>query len=207
MANAITISTELAYAKNGGFMPDFDAAAKRTGIDRNLLLAIASRESNMGLALDSNWLGDNGNGIGLMQVDRRWHPSYATTYSPQDTTANVRKGAQILQDYLYHFDGNQRYALAAYNAGPGNVEKALAQGLDPDAYTTGKDYSRDVLQRYDIIRGMGGKPKKKTESNGSKVVVREKPEDKATRLVIISGTTLLSSLLITTYIIVQRVKD
>jgi soluble lytic murein transglycosylase-like protein len=207
MPNSLTISTQLAYAKNSGFMPAFDAAARQTGIDRNLLLAIASRESNMGLALDANWLGDNGNGIGIMQVDRRWHPTYAARYNPQDTTANVRKGAQVLQDYLARFNGNRRYAVAAYNSGPGNVSKALAQGLDPDTYTTGKDYSKDVLQRYDIIRGMGGRKKVKSDSNGAKVIIREKPEDEASRLIIISGTTLLSSLLITTYIIVQRMND
>jgi hypothetical protein len=40
-----------------------------------------------------------------------------------------------------------RGAIAAYNSGLTNVMKALGQGLDVDHYTTGQDYSWDVLNR------------------------------------------------------------
>jgi len=40
-----------------------------------------------------------------------------------------------------------RAALAGYNAGPGRVLKAIKEGKDIDHYTTGRDYSADVLNR------------------------------------------------------------
>ena len=40
-----------------------------------------------------------------------------------------------------------RAALAAYNCGPGNVLKAIRNGLDVDFYTAHHDYSKDVLNR------------------------------------------------------------
>jgi soluble lytic murein transglycosylase-like protein len=38
-------------------------------------------------------------------------------------------------------------ALAGYNAGPGNALRAIRDGRDVDFYTTGRDYSKDVLNR------------------------------------------------------------
>ncbi|HEY9664753.1 MAG TPA: transglycosylase SLT domain-containing protein, partial [Allocoleopsis sp.] len=40
-----------------------------------------------------------------------------------------------------------RATLASYNAGLGNVQAAIREGRDPDYYTTGRDYGRDVLNR------------------------------------------------------------
>ena len=40
-----------------------------------------------------------------------------------------------------------RAAVAAYNCGEGRVAKLIAQGRDVDSLTTGRDYSRDVLER------------------------------------------------------------
>ncbi len=205
MANSLTISGELAYAKAQSLMPAFDAAAAATGVDRNLLLAVASRESRMGLALDYRGLGDGGHGHGLMQVDNRYHSAFTATHSPSDHRANVLKGAQILKAELNRYGQNKTYALPAYNAGSGNVDKAVRQGLLPDYYTTGRDYGQDVLDRYNIIRSMG---ETKTEYQGGKLVtVKEKPEDEAQRLVIYSGVGLLGSLLATSYIAAKAIKN
>ena len=205
MANTLYITGELTYAKASGFMPAFDNAATATGIDRNLLLAIASRESSMGLSLDSRGLGDNGHGNGLMQVDDRYHGGFTSTYSPFDHRQNVLKGAQILQAEINRYGGNLNYALPAYNTGSGNVNKALGRGLSPDAYTTGDDYGRDVLDRYSIIKSMGGTEQKVV--NNSLVTVPGKPEDEAQQLVIFSGAALLSALLGTSYIATKKIKS
>jgi len=204
MANSISISTHLAYAKASGFMPAFDNAAMQTGIDRNLLLAVADRESLMGLALDSRGLGDNGHGNGLMQVDDRYHGGYTATVSPFDHRANVLKGAQILQAEINRYGGNLNYALPAYNAGSGNVDKAIGRGLSPDAYTTGNDYGRDVLDRYQIIKSMGRTEQKVI--NNRVVTVPGKPEDEAQQLIVFSGAALLSAILGTSYIVTKKFK-
>ena len=204
MANTLYITGELTYAKASGFMPAFDNAATATGIDRNLLLAIASRESSMGLSLDSRGLGDNGHGNGLMQVDDRYHGGYTATVSPFDHRANVLKGAQILQAEINRYGGNLNYALPAYNAGSGNVDKAIGRGLSPDAYTTGNDYGRDVLDRYQIIKSMGGTEQKVI--NNRVVTVPGKPEDEAQQLIVFSGAALLSAILGTSYIATKKFK-
>ena len=77
MQTQSTIASQIAHIKNNGVIAAFNQVASETGLDRNLLLAIASRESGMGKKLDANWLGDNGNGIGLMQIDRRYHKDFA----------------------------------------------------------------------------------------------------------------------------------
>ncbi|MBC5811047.1 MAG: lytic transglycosylase domain-containing protein [Candidatus Eremiobacteraeota bacterium] len=59
---------------------------------------------------------------GLMQL----MPATSRTYGvadPFDPAQNVRGGMSLLRDLLERFGGNVRLALAAYNAGPGAVER------------------------------------------------------------------------------------
>jgi hypothetical protein len=43
-------------------------------------------------------------------------------------------------------------AAAAYNAGPGNVDRAIAAGHSADSVTAGGDYGSDVAGRYEHFR-------------------------------------------------------
>lgn len=151
MSLSTSISSQISVISGSGILEAFNHAAFFSGVDRNLLLAIASRESNMGLSLDSNYLGDSGNAIGIMQIDRRYHPQFAARVSPDDHQAVILKGAWILREAIREFPENLDAAIAAYNAGISRVRSALQAGSHPDSVTTGRNYASDVLTRKTLI--------------------------------------------------------
>lgn len=156
MTSSFSISTELTYARIRGLMRYFSDASRRYGLPLALLLAVASRESRMGLALSADGTGDHGNGIGIMQIDRRYHPGFTGSHSPFDHQANIDYGAEYLAKLLREFNGNTTRAVAAYNAGPKKVSTAIYAGLPPDSVTTGGDYSQDVQERKQLIEQLLG---------------------------------------------------
>jgi soluble lytic murein transglycosylase-like protein len=62
---------------------------------------------------------------------------------PFDVRQNINGGAGYLRQMLDRFGGDVRLALAAYNAGPGTVEKY--NGKVP--YRETQDYIERVLKR------------------------------------------------------------
>lgn len=143
-----------------GYKPFADqAAAKYSWLNPSVIGGIGSRESGWGLLLSPkgpSGTGDGGHGRGLMQIDDRFHQSFISSgrwRNPQDNiTYAIDEVLSRNYDYLdrnTNLAGENllRGAIAAYNAGLGNVLDALSQGLDVDYYTTGQDYSWDVLNR------------------------------------------------------------
>ena len=141
------------------YLPYIREAAKQAGVSPYVICGIGSRESEWGLsrALDQpgpGGKGDGGHGRGLMQIDDRWH-AFARNGKWADPEANLLYAARVLvssrsyikQRYSLTADALLRATVAGYNCGAGNVAKALKRGLDVDFYTTGRDYSKDVLSR------------------------------------------------------------
>jgi len=93
------------------------AAAKEFGVDESLLRAVIHAES----AFNPNALSVAG-AQGLMQLMPDTAGDLGVA-NPFDATQNIRGGAQYLAGLLRNFSGNERLALAAYNAGPANVQK------------------------------------------------------------------------------------
>lgn len=112
--------------------------AHRYDLDPLLLLAMIEAESSF----DSNAVSAVG-AVGLMQV----MPATAGLYSdgdPFDPAINIDAGARYLRTLLTQFDRDLPLALAAYNAGPGNVLRH--QGVPPFAET--RRYVERVMARY-----------------------------------------------------------
>jgi soluble lytic murein transglycosylase-like protein len=99
-----------------------DAAADKYGLPRRLVRSVISTESNF----QPQAVSPKG-AIGLMQLV----PSTAQALGadPRDPAQNVDAGTRYLRDLLEKYDGGLWHALAAYNAGPGAVDKY--QGVPP----------------------------------------------------------------------------
>lgn len=99
------------------YRAEIAAAALEFGVDEALLRAVVHAES----AFNPNALSKKG-AQGLMQL----MPGTADDLgvdNPFDAIQNIRGGAQYLAQQLKNFQGDERLAMAAYNAGPGNVTK------------------------------------------------------------------------------------
>jgi soluble lytic murein transglycosylase-like protein len=99
------------------FRTGFAEASRKTGVPLSLLVAVAMEES----AMRSRAVSHAG-AIGLMQV----MPGTARELGldPRRPATNVLAGARYLVRLLERFGGDLGLALAAYNAGPGAVERA-----------------------------------------------------------------------------------
>ncbi len=95
----------------------FEAAAKMYNIPVNLLKSVAKAESSFIPDATSPC-----GAMGIMQLMPATAKSLGVT-DAYDPVQNIMGGAKYLRQMLDEFDGNTELALAAYNAGPNNVEK------------------------------------------------------------------------------------
>lgn len=101
-------------------------AADRYGLPRSLVRSVMAAESGF----QPQAVSPKG-AIGLMQL----MPSTANDLgaNAKDPAQNVDAGARYLRDLLEKYNGGLRHALAAYNAGPGAVDKY--NGIPPYSET------------------------------------------------------------------------
>ena len=93
-----------------------DQAADEYGLPRWLVRSVMHTESGF----QPNAVSPKG-AIGLMQLMPG--TAQALGVDPTDPLQNVEAGARYLRDLLVKYDGALWHALAAYNAGPGAVDK------------------------------------------------------------------------------------
>jgi soluble lytic murein transglycosylase-like protein len=131
------------------FAPQIASAARRHGLDPELLAAVAAQEtggpdSNAG----HNVIGDGGHGHGVFQIDDRWH-TFASSPSAMDPTQNADYAAGMLSDLLKRYGGNVHEALSAYNAGSPTAPGTRTHWSD------GKNlaYADSVMRHYQRLTG------------------------------------------------------
>lgn len=114
-----------------------EEAAQRHGIDSNLVRAIIKVESNFNPRAVSKK-----GAVGLMQL----MPSTARSLNvnPYDPRQNLDAGITHLKSLLDNYGGNIELTLAAYNAGPGAVQRN--GGIPPYAET--RSYVKRITQLY-----------------------------------------------------------
>jgi hypothetical protein len=105
---------------------------------------------------------DNGGyGRGLMQIDFDAFP-FARTGNWKDPQANISFGCTVLKSNIDLLGRKTQLtgpallqaSIAAYNCGAGNVLTAVRDGHDIDFFTTGRNYSKDVLNRAGFFQNM-----------------------------------------------------
>ena len=95
---------EYQRASDEGWLPFFVAAGSTYAVRPEVLMGIASRETNMGGPRQPDgryhWLaqpGDGGDGFGLMQIDRRSFPEWVGRGNWKSAEAGIEKGAEVLR--------------------------------------------------------------------------------------------------------------
>ena len=118
--------------KRSDFIPHARAAARQHGIPEDLFLRLVQQESGWNPRARSHK-----GATGLAQL----MPGTAAKLgvNPNDPVQNLQGGARYLR-MMYNQFGNWRLALAAYNAGPGAVQKY--NGIPP--YRETKNYVRII---------------------------------------------------------------
>jgi len=116
------------------------AAAKKHGLPPAFVHSVVAAES----AYRTGAVSPKG-AIGLMQL----MPATAKTLGadPKIPEQNVNAGAEYLRQLLLKYNGHTERALAAYNAGPGAVDRY--HGIPP--YRETRAYVSRVLRTYDNL--------------------------------------------------------
>lgn len=93
------------------------SAAKKHGLDENLIAHVIAAESNFNAKAVSRKQAQ-----GLMQL-RPQTAAHLSVVNAFDPAQNIDAGARYLKQLLEKYRGNLSLALAAYNAGPDMVER------------------------------------------------------------------------------------
>jgi soluble lytic murein transglycosylase-like protein len=138
-----------AASPTGSYDSYIEQAARENHLDPDLLRAVISRESG------GNRRAVSPKGAqGLMQLMPDTARGLGVT-DPTDPQQNIMAGARYLRQQFDRFGNDRNLALAAYNAGPGNVDRF--GGIPPFSET--QKYVTAVNDRLRQIKGfMGGRP-------------------------------------------------
>lgn len=118
----------------------FAEAASSYNVDAKLLKAIAYAESGFDPSNTSH-----SGAMGVMQLMPETAAECGVT-DPYDARQNILGGTRYISNMLEKYNGNLSLALAAYNSGPGNVDRY--GGIPP--FTETQNYVNKVLEYYNL---------------------------------------------------------
>lgn len=163
------LQKSVVLTESGYPIPDMP---EKLPIERALALAIARQESEF----DAHAVSPS-KALGLMQLLPRTAKEMARKIGASfqktrlfDSEYNIRLGSHYLARLIKSYDGSYVMAIAAYNAGPGNVRKWTRQfgtpGDDPDGainwiekipFAETRNYVQRVLENLQVYRHLDAK--------------------------------------------------
>jgi len=138
----LTLSTTSFSALSSKLLQNIEDAAKRSYLDPKLVQAVIAVESNF----DSKATSHKG-AMGLMQVMPKT-ADICDVHEPHHAVNNLMGACECLRRLLNRYRGNLSLALAAYNAGPTNVDRH--KGIPPFPET--KAYVKKILSKYSELK-------------------------------------------------------
>lgn len=138
----ISISVFATASPSSSLLESIKDAAKRSSLDPKLVEAVVAVESNF-----NPYATSHKGAMGLMQV----MPSTADdceVHEPYHAVNNLMGACECLRRLINRYEGNLKWALAAYNAGPTNVDRY--QGIPPFPET--QSYVAKILKKYTQLK-------------------------------------------------------
>lgn len=137
--------------------------AEVNDVDPYLIFSIIKAESNFSRNIESS-----SGAIGLMQLMESTAVEKANEIGEEvvvkealfNPEINIKIGTSYYAYLIKHYKGNENLALAAYNAGMGNVDRWIEEGtikedgsdLENIPYKETNNYVRKILRNYKIYK-------------------------------------------------------